>query len=100
MSVKVKWGNFEYDVLVEEGFTVETFKVQVLRSEKADSSSNRPGSAESGPIIITMEMFGPVGPISGRTSPNISIVIVFNSNRARPGPLLLLFFFSLRRFAL
>ncbi len=68
-----------------------------LRSENARSNSNRPGSAESGPISITMGIFGPVGSISGPTGPNISIVIVFSSNRARPGPLLLLWTFSLRR---
>ncbi len=33
-----------------------------VRSEKAHSNSSRPGSAESGPITITMEMFGPTGP--------------------------------------
>ncbi len=67
-----------------------------LRSEKAHSNSNRPGSAEPGPITITMEIFEPVGAIFGPTGPNISILIVFTSNRSRPGPLLLLCIVSLR----
>ncbi len=67
------------------------------RSENAHSNSNRPGSAESGPMTITMGLLGPVGPIFGPTGPNISIVLVFESNRARPGPLLLPRTFSLRR---
>ena len=67
-----------------------------IRSEKAHSNSNRPGSAESGPITITMEIVGPVGPFFGPTAPNMSIVIVFNSPRACPGQLLVLCTFSLR----
>ncbi len=61
-----------------------------LRNEKAHSNNDKPGSAESGPTTITMDLFRPVGPIFGHTGPNISIVRVFNRNRARPGPLLLL----------
>ncbi len=67
-----------------------------MRSETTHSNSNRPGSVESGPISITLTILGPVGPIFGPTGPNISIVIVFNNNRARPGPVLLLCTFSLR----
>ncbi len=49
---------------------------RVICSENANSNSNRPGTAESGRITITTEMFGLVGPIFGPTGPNIFTVRV------------------------
>jgi hypothetical protein len=73
---------------------------RTLPSEETHGNDNRAGSAESGPITITLEIVGPVDPIFGPTGPNTSIVIVFNINRARPGPLLLLYTFLLRTLGL
>ncbi len=59
------------------------------------SSSNGPGRARLLLKIITIEMFGPVGPKIGPTGPKISIVLVIGPDSAEPGLLLLLCAFSL-----